>query len=213
MRTALLLALTQLLALPAVAQVNVLLYGYFTREDYIRVERCNSGSESGEYIILQKFLHPEEYRLPVQGHYRRGYVDEMHAHGGGRDVRLVFRGSNEIYVGLDGAPPQMRVTKLPAPAVRHSYRGYYTKSNYARIETVSDGRNSFESLLLQEFPSVIQERFGVTSHTQSGTNPRHESFEAGKGSRRYRLEIEHSRPKRATFTAPGLGPVRYVLLD
>jgi hypothetical protein len=220
MRFALFAALTQLLAGsltagPAPAGLTATHYGYYTREDYVRVERAFSSTHKGEFIVLQKFMQKDEFRLPVLSHIPGQGLrsEELHAAGGGQDVRLRIVDSTHWYIGLNGLPLNLRVAILPTPRVSDAYHGYYTRTRYARVETVISDGKKYEYLVLQEFPKVIQTRVFVTNHQSRRTTPLTEYFEAGTGSNRYRLEIYHSNPKRAKFTAPGLGTLPYTLLE
>jgi hypothetical protein len=209
------LALAFVLALPAalLADVTITHFGYWTREDYIRVEKVFSSMEAREYIILQKFLHAEEYRLPVVSHEETSEGQELLARGGGKTVRLLIRSEEDIAVGFDGDEPTMRVNVLPTPNHKQLFYGYYTRTNYLRVERTQSSGQASEYLVFQDFPSVIQKRVYVKSHTISPGSPRIETFQGGTGAEACTLQIIHSSPKRGTFYRQTLGTLPYVILE
>jgi hypothetical protein len=209
------LALAMALTLPAalLADVTITYYGHWTREDYIRVEKVFSSLENAEYIVLQKFLHADETRLYVVSHIDTGDGQELTARGGGQTVRLLIRSEEDILVGFGGAEPTTRVVVNQVPNFKRLYNGYYTRTNYCRVERMQFSGQATESLVLQDFPSVTQKRLFVRSHTFSEGSPRVELFQAGTGADACQLEITHTSPKRGTFTKRGLGTLPYIILE
>jgi hypothetical protein len=197
---------------PATAGVSVDVYGHWTREDYVMLQRVSTSLENRSYVLLQKFAQATEYRLPVVDEQHTSEGIELLAKAGNRSARLQISGSS-VRVSIDNSGFRPLVND-PRPSIRRLYYGYYTRENYVLAEAwmTGDGQTRYY-LVQQDFPRFDQVRSYVRNHFYSNTEPSIEFFQCGSHNQGLTLEVTHSTPRTATFAIGDSQPKPLRLLE
>lgn len=193
--------------------------GSLSRSEYFRVELVSyeneeQTTEEQAYVVFSKFDGSEVERLPVvmrqEGRGRPISINLL-ARGKGKEVRVNIRQGiaekRPTVTVEDGSGVARKLVLLPNPKIRRAYHGYYSRSEYARVESVAVGTgNAMEKrfIVLSGFGSDKETYYPVIAWNEIMEGGLITEIVAGDGT--LRLVIKEGDPATAQIQLPGVAP-------